>query len=248
MDGSLRTFEGTFTVRNTEANRFGQARLETLFDYFQELAGIHADKLGCGCGVLLEHQKTWFLMRARMEVFRTPRLGDNLVLKTWPSGFKRLYAIREGLFYDDCGEIARLTSYWVLLDLVRMRPLRVQESLDVALPDNSDLPHYYDLDSKLTVDVHDNPFHMTVPEHFIDINGHTNNARYVSLVGDWLAINSGKPQEITGITVHFLHETPVWSDIVISGKQEGDGHFSIDIVKDGDEPVTVFTAEGTFRK
>ncbi len=248
MDDSLRTFEGTFSVRNTEANRFGQARLETLFDYFQELAGIHADKLGCGCRALLEQKQTWFLMRVKMEVMRTPKLGDSLNLRTWPSGFKRLYAVREGLFYDDEGEIARLTSYWVLLDLVRMRPLRLPESLCVPLPDNSDLPHYFDLDSKLSVDVHDNPLRMTVPEHFIDINGHTNNTRYISLVGDWLAKCCGGPQEITGITVHFLHETPVWSDVTIAGKIEENGHFNVDIVKEGDEPVAVFAAEGESRK
>ena len=247
MDDALRSLEGAFVVRSSEVNRYGQARIETFFDYFQEMAGAHADKLGCGLRMLQEHQQAWVLLRVRLDVFRTPRLGDTVRVRTWPSGFKRLYALREGLFFDNDGEIGHITSYWALLDVTRMRPLRLPEALAVPLPDNSSLPQYFDLDSKVMAKGHDLPMTCVVPEHFIDINGHTNNARYASLVGDWLAKNSGEPQEITSITAHFLQGTPAWSNITISGHCADDGHFSVEIVKDGTEPVAVYVAEGNYK-
>ncbi len=75
-----------------------------------------------------------------------------------------------------------------------------------------------------------------------------NNARYIALVGDWLAKTCGGPQEITSILVHFLHETPVWSDVTVSGAISEDGQFQVDIVKNNETPVTVFAAEGTIRQ
>ena len=237
-------YECECKVRCSDVNRFGDVRPDALFDCFQEAANIHAELLGCGFEALVPKGIAWVLARIRLDILKTPRNGDALTLRTWPSGFKRLYAIREALFYDAGGDAARLTSYWVLLDLGRMRPLRLPESLSVTLPDNSDLPQFFDLGGHLTESETAEPMTLTIPEHFIDINGHANNARYWSLVSDWLAKQGGRPPKIVSLTGHFLKETTVWAEMTVSGAIRGDGTFFVRIAEAGGDQAAHFIAEG----
>ncbi len=239
-----RVYECVYRIRCSEVNRHGDVRTDTLFDYFQEAANIHAERLGCGFEALVKSRLAWVLSRIRLDVYRTPRIGDTLNLRTWPSGFRRLYAVREALFQDAEGELARLTSYWVLLDIDRMRPMRLPESLPVALPDNSDMPQYFDLGGRLSVPEAEHPMLLIVPEHFIDINGHANNARYWTLVSDWISRETGGPQRITTLSGHFLKETTAWTDVAISGIIHDDGSFSVQITDADGEKNVHFIAEG----
>lgn len=232
-------------MRCTDVNRLGQVRPETLFDYFQEAANVHAQLLGCGFDVLSAKGQAWVLSKIRLDVERTSKLGDTLKVHTWPSGFKRLYALREACFTDDSGEVARLTSYWVLLDMAGMRPVRLPEGLAIEFPDNSDMPQYFDLNGRIVAESLCNPMTLTVPEHFIDINGHMNNARYSSLVGDWLARELGHPAEIVSLTGHFLHATAAWETLEVSGELHAEGGFVVRIAAmDGD---VRFLAAGTVK-
>ena len=239
-----RFYECPVKIRCSDVNRLGDVRPDALFDSFQEAANIHAAKLGCGFDALSRQGIAWVLARIRLDIMRTPHVGDEQRLRTWPSGFKRLYAVREALFEEAGGEAARLTSYWVLLDIARMRPLRLPESLPAELPDNSDMPQYFDLGGRLSEAKTGNPLLFTVPEHFIDVNGHANNARYWALVCDWLAKQCGKPPKVTSLTGHFLKETAVWSDIAVSGAIRDDASFFIRITDAGGEQTAHFTAEG----
>ena len=68
------TYEDAFTVRCMEVTRHGAVRVETLFDYFQEVACVHADRLGCGCAELAKSGQAWVLLRIRMD---EPKSGYN---------------------------------------------------------------------------------------------------------------------------------------------------------------------------
>ena len=244
MGNGNKVYECEYKVRCGDVNRNGDIRTDVLFDCFQEAANMHAEQLGCGFNVFMQKNIAWVLARIRLDVLRTPRLGDTLQIRTWPSGFKRLYALREALFHDANGDFARLTSYWVLLDMEKMRPLRLPESLPIALPDNSDLPQFFDLGSRVAVAGDDNQMLLTVPEHFIDINGHLNNARYWTLVTDWIAKSSGKVCNVASVTGHFLKETAAWTDIAVSGTINGDGSFAVQIADAQGDHAAHFIAEG----
>ena len=244
MRDSHKVYESEYKVRCGDVNRHGDIRTDVFFDCFQEAANMHAELLGCGFNVFMQRHIAWVLARIRLDVLRTPRLGDSMTIRTWPSGFKRLYALREALFHDADGDIARLTSYWVLLDMEKMRPLRLPESLPIALPDNSDLPQFFDLGGRVAAAGDGNPMRLYVPEHFIDINGHLNNAKYWTLVTDWIAKCSGKVCNVASITGHFLRETAAWTDIAVSGTINGDGSFAVQITDADGDHAAHFIAEG----
>lgn len=225
-----RVWSESFRVRHSEVDRNGNMKLETFSDYFQEVAGNHANVLGCGYKRLRESSRMWVLSRMRLQISRVPEMGETIQVKTWPSGAKRVFAVREALFLDENGcEAARITSYWVMLDLLRERPLRIPDALPCTLPDNLDLPRYFDLSEKITSGNLENPLPFLVTEHMIDVNEHLNNARYCSMTGDWLANAFLHPVKVEDITVSFVAATKAGARLITSGRIEQDNSFTVEI-------------------
>lgn len=241
----MNTYTQDFSIRYSELNRNGLLKDEAFFDIFQEVASRHAEQLGCGFGTM--GRLTWVLSKIRIRVLRTPSRGSTVSVKTWPSGFNRLYATREGLFTDGDGEVAQVSSYWLLIDLKSLRPQRLPDALPCPIPDNAELPRYFDLASKTTKLIGGNPLESRVAEHEIDVNQHLNNARYCSRISDWLAFVTGRTPRITDICASFLHETQVNMLLTTSGLLDDQGNFQATISSsqaDGTELVH-FTANGT---
>lgn len=250
----MNTYEQIFSIRYSELNRHGLLKDEAFFDIFQEVASRHAEKLGCGFGTM--GSMTWFLSKMRIQVLRTPAKGD-LTVKTWPSGFSGLYAIRQALFYDALGEIAHVTSYWLLINLNTLRPQRLPGSLPCSIPENPELPRYFDLSivpripRTLDLSGHPrievkNPLESKVAEHEIDVNQHLNNARYCSRISDWLAQVTGRTPSIVDITAVFQHETQVNTLLTTKGTIDDQGNFQAAITSEKDDysELVHFTAVG----
>ena len=177
---ALPVWNEDFTVRHTEVSREGNLRIDTFFDYMQEAAANHAANLGCGLADLEKHGMMWVLSRLRLRIFRTPGIGERITVTTWPSGVDKLFATREFILTIGDEQIAAGSSFWLLLDRARMRPLRVLESLPIPLPDNSGRERVFTDLPKLPRRECSDPLPLTVTESQIDVNRHMNNARYIA--------------------------------------------------------------------
>ncbi len=176
-----------FRLCTWDVDRNGGLTLAAAFNYFQEIAGNHAESLGVGKDVLAEAGQAWILSRMSVEVDRRPRWGERVEARTWPRGTDRLFAIRDYELADGSGAIvARGRSAWLVVDVAKLRPLRPQfltdriplnegrdalpggaaglEAADGLLPAGTRAAAYSD----------------------IDYNGHVNNARYVQWIQDCL--------------------------------------------------------------
>ena len=59
---------------------------------------------------------------------RYPGWGEEILVKTWPRGIERLFALRDFLITSRQGEVlGRVTSNWLLVDLTTRRPKRLEE-------------------------------------------------------------------------------------------------------------------------
>ena len=109
-----------------------EARLIDLLDCMQDAAGIHADSLGAGIRALMEKGLTWVLARLHVRCAPLPPGCRNVRVSTWPSGRKRVFALREFRLADDADhEIMRATSAWILLNVAARRPVRLDPHLPV---------------------------------------------------------------------------------------------------------------------
>ena len=171
--------EKPFTVRYYEVGPSRLVRCATLLDYLQDAAAEHASVLRIGVQDLHHRDLTWVLSRLRLTVERYAGVGETVLVRTWPSTRGSLSSYREFEVLDQAGTIvARATTAWVMLDLVRRRPVRIAD----VLPDHQ-------LDSRRAIADEFPPLprpahterhvHFTVRQSDLDMNRHVNNAVYV---------------------------------------------------------------------
>ena len=235
----------TFTPRHSEVDRNGRLKLKSLFDYFQEAAANHASELGCGMDYLRECGKMWVLSRLKVEVLRTPTLGEPLMVKTYPSGRNRLFSTREFDLRDAGGTtIVRGTSFWLLLATESLRPLRPADHLP-DMVDNSTEPRFFpDLDKLPDAPGLAGIYTATVRDSQIDLNDHLNNAEYAAMVHNAAAEMFGGAPEFSAVQINYLSAANCGEEIAVRGLRTGRNFFIDGVDKNG---VVKFQAEGAVK-
>ena len=177
---SLSPFTSTFEVRHIESGVNGRLTAPAFLDLFQEMAGLHAARLGFSVADLAERGLTWVLLRLFVRFDAPlPLLGETFSLTTWPSGHDGISAWRDATASDATGRpLARITTRWILIDLARRRPVRLPEDLygherpDLGQMTLSKTAPVAPAAATAQVQVH-------VRRSDLDANRHANNARYV---------------------------------------------------------------------
>ena len=193
----MKTYEESYTVRYSEGDRSGFLKLRALFDYAQDIAGNHAERLGVGMTGLQKQGCAWILSRIRLRVSRYPRICEPFRILTYPMGFDRLFARREFRFYDQHDQLfAAATSGWLLLELDNLKILNASRELGGIMPDNSDREIAFPtLDKIHPPQTMDSCARYRIQESMLDINQHLNNAEYAAFVQN--ALGAGKyPAEL----------------------------------------------------
>lgn len=219
-----------FAPRHSEVDRAGRVKLRSVFDYLQEAAANHATDLGCGIGFLSASGKMWVLSRIAIELSRPLRLGDRLALKTYPTGFSRLFADRQFDMADESGaRVLAGSSCWLLLDAAALRPLRPDRNLAESLPDNAGLPVFFPAPGKLVTPNDCRPvFRTGVVDSQIDVNGHMNNSEYAGMVHNALAGLLGRTPAVRTLQINFNQASRLNEAIELFGVVHDGGTFFIE--------------------
>ncbi|QSH40647.1 thioesterase [Lentisphaerota bacterium ZTH] len=232
-------------IRHSEGDCSGNLKLRALSDYLQEAAANHAAHLGVGLAALAEKKMLWVLSRIRIQIDRMPRIGEVLTIRTWPSGFDKLFATRQFTIYDEFRRIiCRASSAWLLLDAETSRPLR-SKSLPVQLPLNADQPVHFEALQKIEPSTCAPAFEVSVRHSAVDINGHLNNAEYSGYIHDLLYAETGSAVNVSSFSINFLSDMKEGDKMVISGTVGEKDFFAAGIKPDN---KTVFTAIGEFKQ
>jgi len=213
----------SFTVRSYEVTPHGRAALRTLCNYFQEVAGNHAQELGLSRDAMLQRGTAWVLARLRVQVQRYPAWEQTVQVETWPSGVNGLYATREFLLQDrDGSTLATGTSAWAVIDVERRRPVRIPEDVYDITPPDRPRPLAFADRRVPTPDRVDHARRFDVRFSDLDVNQHVNNARYVEWALEAAPSDILMTQQPTEIDIHFRAETTLEETVVTQLKQEED--------------------------
>lgn len=231
-------------VRHTEVGPDGALSLKSFFDYMQLAAGNHADQLGVGIMRLHEHKMLWVLSRIKLKITRCPRVGDLVRIKTYPSGFQKLFATRQfELTMGDGLPVATASSFWLTLDSETFRPQNPAVKHGDHIPQNPEEPvFFHDVGKLKDLELLD-PISFTARQSNMDVNQHLNNSFYPALAEDWLAAFHHHFVRITEIQVNFNSDLKLGGTVSFGGKAEH-GQFAVS----GHNPdgKNVFQSEGTF--
>lgn len=118
----VKPYRTSFRVRVYEAGPGGVAGPETLANYLQESAASHADLLGVGAVPMAAEGLAWILTRLRLTLARSPRLGEQLSVETWPAKLDRRLALRAWQLTDsEEASVATAIAHWGVFDIERRR-------------------------------------------------------------------------------------------------------------------------------
>ncbi len=175
-------------VRYSETDERGCLSITGIMNYLQDCSTFHSEDVGGGLAYLNEHHQAWWLSSWQIVIDRYPRLGERIVMGTWPYERKGIYAYRNFTIQDlKGGYLVRANSVWFLFDTKAGRPVRVKEE---------DVKRYGGPEERLAMDYA--PRKIALPEnyeerepvlvmkHHIDTNHHVNNAQYVEIVRELL--------------------------------------------------------------
>jgi acyl-ACP thioesterase len=153
-----------------------------LLQFFQEAAAAHAQSFGVGVSDLLRRSLTWVLRRYRVKIHSLPGLGD-LTVRTWFEPRRNLLSVRLFDILDGDGNVfADAWSGWVVVDLERGRPVRLDRALPQAYYDNAERVEPGEIeDLEKRKDGFDLERSFRVRWQELDLNGHTNHTVYF----DW---------------------------------------------------------------
>lgn len=199
----------TFVVPCYDTDSRCRLKPSSFMDFAQEIANVHADVLGFGYDDLQKTRTVWVLSRMHLHFNRYPMWREEVKLTTWHKGAEGLFYLRDFLMTGSGGEtLVAATTSWVVLNIDTRRISRDSEVLDngTACHDNA-LEHSCD---KVRIPAGANA--EKVGEHKVsysdvDMNGHTNNARYIVWALDALGYDFAVNNPVKDLKINFNNET-----------------------------------------
>ena len=169
-------------VRFSEIDHTRKMTLPGIINYFQDCSIFQSEEIGYGLEYLNKQKKAWMLSAWQIVIERYPKLGEEITVSTWASGFKGICGDRNFCMRDEAGEItAGANSLWVYMDLQKGRPAKPEadevEAYGVSKPLGMErAPRKIDIPENMT-ELQSFP----VRRYHIDTNEHVNNCQYVQM-------------------------------------------------------------------
>lgn len=232
-------FEKEYRVHVYETGPDGRLSLYSLFNYLQDIASDHAIRLGFGRDDLMRQNRFWVLSRIYAEIAVMPKWEDSIIVKTWPNGTDRLFALRNfDLAFPDGTQIASATSSWLILD---------RNTRKVQRPDNILSEFYSDLHpnqspiryaSKLEPSDGETKTSLEyrIKVSDLDLNLHVNNVKYLTWVTDSYNLDFAMKNVPMSAEINYLAESQIDEDVVIitSAEKVHGSVYSHSIFRKGD--------------
>ncbi len=239
----------SFRIRANEVDMHGLVRLDALFGYFQEAAGHHARLLGVGRQALEAQGCFWVLSRCWMQIRKYPAWGQDVIVRTWPRGVERLFALRHFRLQTEDGlEFGSGISAWLILDQAKHRPVRPAPFLQHIIVPNEPKVNGDLVAKQVTASDAGELRRISVPYSDLDVNRHVNNAAYERWILDSFGPELQNKQRIDSIRIDYLSETLFDETIALKaqGRESNGSQLVLGARATTDQPV--FQAGITWRK
>ncbi len=181
----------------------------SFMNWTQEIANLHAEKLGFGYDALISSRTAWVLSRMYMKFVKTPKWKEEVVLSTWHKGLERLFYLRDYTITDTEGNpLVLATSSWLILNLDTRKLVR-----DPAIMDENTMCRDNATEASAPkVQIPKDAARELVMSHKVaysdvDMNGHTNNAMYMKWAMDAVDYEVSSSRSVKEAAINFNHET-----------------------------------------
>ncbi len=211
----MQTYTDTIRLFTNDIDLFGLWKPDSIFRFMQEIAGDHSTKLGFARENIVTTNLVWMLVRAELVVKRYPGLKDSVTGLTWYGTPGKITYPRYVQFCDDTGEqIAFMATSWVVVDLAK-RSIQIPARNEISFPPAADIiptlaePQRLKLSKAAAAQV----TCRTVMYSDLDINGHMNNACYISWLMDLFPVSWHEEYALSSLHIDYLAEAHAEQEI-----------------------------------
>lgn len=188
-------------------------------DLAQEMAHHAADVLGFGYDDLQVHHTAWVLSRMNFKFINPPKWRDNVTLYTWHKGVEGLFFLRDFElrpsgdtdFADKSKVLVSCTTSWIVMDMQTRRLVRSEDALNMIPYETQCNDNAIETPcGKVVMPKDAEPEHIM--DHIVtysdmDVNGHTNNARYIVMAMDCVPYEESSTRIVKEVSIVFNKET-----------------------------------------
>jgi medium-chain acyl-[acyl-carrier-protein] hydrolase len=218
-------FEKEYRVHVYETGPDGRLNVYSLFNYLQDIASDHAVKLGFGRDDLMRDNRFWVLSRMYAEIEQWPLWEETIIVKTWPNGTDKLFAMRNyEVKYSDGRHIASGTSSWLILDRTTKKIQRPDSILTQYNPNlhSEKSPIRYALRLEPAAEDGFNSSRFRIKVSDLDVNLHTNNVRYIKWASDIYDLDFVMKNSPQSAEINYLAESIYDEEIMIRTSEDVD--------------------------
>ncbi len=212
------TLQQTIHIRYSDCECNGRVKPFALLSFFQDMAAQSAERLGFGYSTIYPQNLMWVLLKYRLEFTQYPVSTNELIIKTEPRGYNRMFAYRNFEVYSDGNFCARASSVWALvnsktLDIAHVGDvLKDNDNMIKFVPNETDLkfskiPALTRADFKETFKVRYND---------IDVNMHANNGNYIVWALEPLPYVWKHEKELKNVDIVFKKEIKCGEQLICS--------------------------------
>lgn len=180
-------FEGR--ARFSEVDRNNKLWLGAIIDYFQDCSTFNSEDLGMGMEYVQQQGLGWILSSWQIDIKRYHKIGDRFDVVTFPYEFKGFLGHRNYYIADKNGEkTAVANSLWTLLDMKKMRPVKIDDRIQQQYGVETKLDMEY-LPRKIGIPkdiVGVEKESVLVRRYHLDSNQHMNNGQYVKIALEYI--------------------------------------------------------------
>jgi medium-chain acyl-[acyl-carrier-protein] hydrolase len=172
-------------VRSYEAGRNRRASLGTMLRLLEYLATEASSSLGYSPEWYSAQHSAWVVREMHIVLGDLPAIGDELLLGTWLSEWRRVQAYREYAVWHPGMRtlVARARGRWAYVDRLRGAPLRVPDEMFERFSPLGPAMRRPPAEMRAEGPPHDaHTMHLIARETEADVNQHINNTVYA----DWL--------------------------------------------------------------
>lgn len=204
-----------FRVSTYDVGPRAEARPSALMNFLQEAAGAHVASCKLGVMDLMQHRRTWVLARYHLKLLRSPQIGDELQVVTWPSGRAPMFVTRDFEVRGPEGApVAVATTSWAIVDVVQKKPVPLEDIVpaDYQLPRRAIDDRFASLPR---FEASEREVRVPVMLRDLDINRHVNHVVYVQWALESVPREVLEKQRLTSLEVTYRAEAR-YGDSVIS--------------------------------
>lgn len=176
----MNNVEKLYCVTESQCRKDGIIKMSSLFLMLQDIAADHVEELGYGRDVVVGNGMIWVVSNQAAEIKRLPRIGEEIVIRTWAEKPKMMFFPRRYQVLSKDGDtIIEAGAMWALIDIKNRKVISPKaKGVDIGYCANEDSeilhlkPHAIPTTEQCN---------FTIPHSFIDSNGHMNNAKYFDI-------------------------------------------------------------------